>query len=66
MNMVQREAHGIDRLDIEEPAALHVARLPELHAGPFDRMPVAQALVGGLVVVTPDEAIRRYPARTLW
>jgi PIN domain nuclease of toxin-antitoxin system len=62
----QRAAHGIDRLDIDEPSALHVAKLPGLHADPFDRMLVAQSLVGGLVLVTPDTAIAQYPARTLW
>jgi PIN domain nuclease of toxin-antitoxin system len=62
----EREAHGIAALEIGEEAALHVARLPELHRDPFDRMLVAQALVGGLVVLTPDEAIRAYPVRTFW
>ncbi len=61
-----RDAHGIDRLDIDEAAALHVARLPDLHRDPFDRILVAQALLGGLVLVTPDEALRQYPAPTLW
>ncbi len=62
----QREAHGIDRLDIDEQSALHVAKLPDLHRDPFDRMLVAQALAGGLVLLTPDETIRQYPVRTLW
>lgn len=61
-----RDAHGIDRLDIDESAALHVARLPDLHRDPFDRILVAQALLAGLVLVTPDEALRQYPAPTLW
>jgi PIN domain nuclease of toxin-antitoxin system len=61
-----RDAHGIDRLDIDEAAALHVARLPDLHRDPFDRILVAQALLGGLVLVTPDEALRQYPAPILW
>lgn len=47
-------------------AALHVAKLPGLHTDPFDRMLVSQALIGGLVLLTPDVAIRQYPARTLW
>ena len=63
---VQRAAHGIEPLPIEEEAALHVAKLPDLHRDPFDRMLVAQALVGGFALLTPDEAIRQYPARTLW
>jgi len=61
-----RDAHGIDPLDIDEAAVLHVARLPDLHRDPFDRILVAQALLGGLVLVTPDEALRQYPAPTLW
>jgi PIN domain nuclease of toxin-antitoxin system len=47
----------------------HVSALPELpaiHADPFDRMLVAQALVDGLDLVTGDERIRRYPVRTIW
>lgn len=34
--------------------------LPLHHRDPFDRMLVAQALVEGLVLVTVDEAVRRY------
>ena len=62
----QRAAHGIEPLAVEEESALHVAKLPDLHRDPFDRMLVAQALVGGLVLVTPDDPIRQYPVRTLW
>ncbi len=63
---VQRKAHGIEPLPIDEEAALHVARLPNLHRDPFDRMLVAQAVLHGLVVMTPDDAIRQYAVRTLW
>jgi PIN domain nuclease of toxin-antitoxin system len=62
----QRAAHGIDQPPVEEEAALHIAKLPDLHRDPFDRMLVAQALVGGLQLVTPDELIRQYPVRVLW
>jgi PIN domain nuclease of toxin-antitoxin system len=62
----QRTAHGIEPLPVDEEAALHIAKLPDLHRDPFDRMLVAQAIVGGLVLVTPDDAIRPYPVRTLW
>jgi PIN domain nuclease of toxin-antitoxin system len=62
----QRTAHGIEPLPVDEEAALHVAKLPGLHRDPFDRMLVAQALVGGLVVLSPDDPIRQYPVRTLW
>jgi PIN domain nuclease of toxin-antitoxin system len=62
----QRAAHGIEALAVEEEAALHVAKLPDLHRDPFDRMLIAQAMVGGLVLATPDDPIRQYPVRTLW
>jgi PIN domain nuclease of toxin-antitoxin system len=62
----QRTAHGIEPLPVDEEAALHVAKLPDLHRDPFDRLLVAQALVGGMVLLTPDESIREYPVRTLW
>lgn len=62
----QRAAHGLELLAIDEESALHVAKLPDLHRDPFDRILVAQALVGGLVLLTPDDQIREYPVRTLW
>ncbi len=61
-----REAHGIEPLGLDEPAALRVARLPDLHRDPFDRILVAQAIEESLVLLTPDEAIRQYAVRTLW
>ena len=61
-----REAYGLTALAIDHDAAAHVVRLPALHRDPFDRMLVAQALVYGLVILTPDCAIREYPARTVW
>jgi PIN domain nuclease of toxin-antitoxin system len=62
----QREAHGIEPLPIDEESALHVAKLPDLHRDPFDRILIAQALVGGFTLLTPDDVMRRYSARTLW
>jgi PIN domain nuclease of toxin-antitoxin system len=62
----QRTAHGVEALAVDEESALNVAKLPDLHRDPFDRMLVAQALVGGLVLLTPDRPIRQYPVRTLW
>ena len=62
----QRRAHGLEPLPVDEESALHVAKVPDLHKDPFDRMLVAQAIVGGLVLLTPDDQIREYPVRTLW
>ena len=37
-----------------------VARLPEIHRDPFDRLLVAQARVESLTLVTADPQIRKY------
>jgi PIN domain nuclease of toxin-antitoxin system len=63
---IQREQHGIDSLALDEETTLHLPRLPQLHKDPFDRMLVCQALVHGLVILTPDDLIMRYPVRTEW
>lgn len=62
----QRAAHGIEPLALGEEAALHVAKLPDLHRDRFDRALIAQALVDGLILLTPDDTVRQYPVRTLW
>jgi len=62
----QRELHKIEQLSLEEDAAFHLVKLPDYHKDPFDRMIVCQAIVHGMTILTPDEAIRRYPARTTW
>lgn len=61
-----RKRYGISSLPVDEESALHLVKLPRLHADPFDRMLVSQAIVHGLTVVTPDPLVTQYPARTLW
>jgi PIN domain nuclease of toxin-antitoxin system len=61
-----REMSGIEALAIDEESALYTARLPKLHTDPFDRMLVAQAILRGMVILTPDEAVVQYAARVLW
>jgi len=61
-----REEYGLASLAIDDESALHLLLLPALHRDPFDRILVAQALVHGLAILTPDRAIRDYPARTIW
>ena len=62
----QRARHGIDTLPVTEEATLHLGRLPRLHADPFDRILVCQAIVHGLVLLTPDPDICQYPVRIEW
>jgi PIN domain nuclease of toxin-antitoxin system len=61
-----RERLGVGSLPVSEDDAVQASTLPEIHRDPFDRILVAQAIVGGLTLISPDEFIRRYPARTLW
>jgi PIN domain nuclease of toxin-antitoxin system len=61
-----RRELGIEALPVSEEAALMVASLPPLHRDPFDRILVGQALVEGLVILTPDPEIAAYPVRTRW
>lgn len=61
-----REASGIAPLNIDEESALHAARLPGLHSDPLDRMLVAQAVVHGMAILTPDPEIEQYAVRVLW
>jgi PIN domain nuclease of toxin-antitoxin system len=61
-----REASGLASLEIDEESALHAGKLPGLHADPFDRILVAQAIVHGMTILTPDPEIERYAVRVLW
>ena len=61
-----REASGIASLDIDEESALFAGKLPGLHSDPFDRMLVAQAIVHGMTILTPDPEIEQYAVRVLW
>ena len=63
---VLREHHGVDTLPIDEESTLHLTRLPALHRDPFDRILVAQAIVHGMTLLTPDPLVTQYPARCLW
>jgi PIN domain nuclease of toxin-antitoxin system len=62
----QRESHGIAALPLDEEATLYLNRLPAHHRDPFDRMLICQAIVDGLMILTPDELITQYPVRTTW
>ena len=61
-----RQKLGADLLELDEESVFHIVRLPAIHADPFDRLLISQAIVHGMVLVTPDERISRYPVRTAW
>jgi PIN domain nuclease of toxin-antitoxin system len=53
--------NGYTELPITSEHALAVDALPPLHRDPFDRILVAQATVAGMVLLTVDPAVLRYP-----
>jgi PIN domain nuclease of toxin-antitoxin system len=61
-----REDSGIASLSLTETDALAAEKLELFHKDPFDRMLIAQALMGGLVIVTSDRAFEPYPVRVIW
>jgi PIN domain nuclease of toxin-antitoxin system len=62
----QAEAWQLRRLPVGREHVYQTTELPDVHRDPFDRLLVAQAIEGGLTIVTPDPLIRRYPVAVLW
>jgi PIN domain nuclease of toxin-antitoxin system len=61
---MQRDA--IDALPILHSHALAVAKLPQHHRDPFDRLLIAQAMSERIPLVTADPSMRAYAAELLW
>ena len=52
---------GFIELPVTGQHALAIGDLPLLHWDPFDRMLIAQAMVEGIVQLTSDASVARYP-----
>lgn len=61
-----RAESGIASLALTEMDALAAEKLQLFHKDPFDRMLIAQALMGGLAIVTSDRVFEDYPVRVVW
>ena len=59
-------SQGFDELAITVDDAARAGSLPGLHRDPFDRMLIAQALVGNLVLVSNEPLFDQYGVRRLW
>jgi len=59
-------AAGFLPLPITHEHALAAGELSRLHGDPFDRMLVAQAQAEGLILITSDRQLLKYPVQTLW
>ena len=53
--------NGIPIISIEPTDAEYVRELPLFHRDPFDRILIAQSLLGGRMMITRDSVFARYP-----
>ena len=53
--------NGYQELSINGQHAVVVESLPPIHKDPFDRILIAQAMVEGIMLLTSDSTIARYP-----
>jgi PIN domain nuclease of toxin-antitoxin system len=53
--------NGYSELPILSEHAVAIDALPPIHKDPFDRMLVAQATVEGIILMTDDAMVARYP-----
>ncbi len=53
--------NGYSELAVTSAHALAVIELPNLHRDPFDRMLLAQSRVEGIILLTVDKTLLRYP-----
>lgn len=53
--------NGYTELPITGQHAMATAHLPHIHKDPFDRMLVAQAESEGVLLLTADDVVARYP-----
>jgi len=59
-------SQGFGELPISLRHAQLAGKLPGDHRDPFDRMLVAQAILGGLTVVSNETVFDRWAVRRLW
>jgi len=55
------EANGFNELPVAAQHAVQLSSLPPIHADPFDRMLIAQAIVEPMALITSDERLAAYP-----
>lgn len=53
--------NGYEELPIISSHTLAISHLPPIHRDPFDRILVAQAEYEGILLLTSDEVVARYP-----
>jgi PIN domain nuclease of toxin-antitoxin system len=59
-------SNRFESLPIQVSHVLQIAKLPDLHRDPFDRVLVAQSQIEQMPILTIDALIRQYPVTTIW
>ena len=62
----QLASNGIALLPIDVRHIARTVKLPFHHRDPFDRLLVAQALVGGMTIVSADRVFSKYRVKRIW
>lgn len=57
---------GIPTLPIRMAHVRVLARLPELHRDPFDRILIAQAIAEGCAILSKDSTLAKYSVEVIW
>jgi PIN domain nuclease of toxin-antitoxin system len=57
----QAEIAGFRILPLDSPEAEYMRQLPRIHADPFDRILIAQALLSRRIIMTRDRIFSNYP-----
>lgn len=64
--VTQQHGQGLQLLEIAPNHIYATAGLPMIHADPFDRLLVAQAVAEGMALVTADRKLGQYDVEVLW
>lgn len=62
----QQDNNGLQLLPIDQRHIYALARLPDHHRDPFDRLLIAQAQIENLSFLSRDAELRRYPITIVW
>lgn len=60
------QKHEVAYQTLRDAEIWHLAKLPDHHRDPFDRILISAALCHGMKLVTPDSRIQSYPVPVIW
>ena len=60
------DSNNIEILSITYDHLLALAKLPNHHSDPFDRLIVSQAIAEELILITKDKGLKKYKVKQKW